>query len=681
MKSQRSLQTILFTDLIGSTEKAAALGDRAWRELLERHHAIVRDELRRWGGREVTEAGDGFLALFENPAQAIVCAAAIRDRLGDLGLGVRCGIHMGQLESQAGGSAGGIAVHIGARVAGHAGAGEVLVTSAVRDAESGSGFEFEDLGRHALKGVDREWQLFRVTGLPVDVSGLEPGAWRRIADRVRSRPLVAALVALLFLALGGYALWRLGPGAAVASEIRSLAVLPLENHTGDPEQEYFVDGMTDAMITELSKLGSVKVISRKSAMSYRDTDKPLKEIADDLGVDGVVEGSVARSGDRVRITAQLVHAETDAHVWADAYDGDFSDVLLLQSDVARDIAREIAVTLTPQAETLLAATDRVDPETYEAYLRGMYQLNKSTPEDFRQGIAYLEEAVERDPGNARAYAGLATGYITLAHGPDPADVRNKAREAAERAIKLDPDLAEAHSTLAAILTYFDWDWEAAEREYKRANELDPNLAMNRYHYAWYLALFDRLDEAIEEHKRAQALDPLTPLHTAWLGELYNMAGRYDDAIAEARKTLEMDDGNAIGLYVTGMAYLGKGMVEEAVEAHEAAVAVNPNWRFALAGTYLAAGRRADAQRILRELEAEEVSSFGAFQRAWLNTVLGDVDEAFRWLDYEPHHAWVAWVRLWPPPELFPEVDRLRKDPRFQDLMARMRLPMPATVRE
>jgi TolB-like protein/class 3 adenylate cyclase/Tfp pilus assembly protein PilF len=679
MKAGRSLQTILFTDLVGSTEKASALGDRAWRGLLERHHAIVREELPRWGGREITEAGDGFLALFDNPAQAIVCAATIRDRVGELGLGVRCGLHMGQLESQAGGSAGGIAVHIGARVAGEAGPGEVLVTSAVRDAESGSGFEFEDLGHHALKGVDREWQLFRVTGFPEDVSSLERGAWKRIADRVGSRALVAIAAALL-LGLGSYALWRVGPGAAVASEIRSLAVLPLENRTGDPEQEYFVDGMTDAMITELSKLGSVKVISRTSVMRYRGSDKALREIADELGVDGVVEGSVARSASGVRITAQLVHAESDAHVWADAYDGDFSDVLLLQSDVARDIAREIAVTLTPQAEALLAANERVDPETYESYLRGMYHLNKSTPEDFQKGIAYFHEAVEKDPGSALAYAGLAMGYITLAHGPDPPpDVKDKAREAAERAIMLDPDLAEAHSTLATVLTYFDWEWETAEREYKRANELNPNLAMNRYHYAWFLLLFGRLDEAIEEHQRAQELDPLTPLHTAWLGALYNMGGRYDDGIAEARKTLEMDDRFAIGLYVTGESYLGKGMFEEAIEAHEAAVAANPGWRFALGMTYAAAGRRADALGILREIEAEEVTSYGAFQRAWLNMALENIDEAYRWLDYEPHHGWVAWIRVWPSSKIYRGVGLIREDPRFRGLMERMRLP-PVTDR-
>ncbi|MGH7565177.1 MAG: tetratricopeptide repeat protein [Gemmatimonadota bacterium] len=248
-------------------------------------------------------------------------------------------------------------------------------------------------------------------------------------------------------------------------------------------------------------------------------------------------------------------------------------------------------------------------------------------------------------------------------------MRDKAREAAERAIRLDPDLAEAHFTLAAVLTYFDWDWEGAEREYRRANEIDPNLAMNHYHYAWYLALFDGLDEAIEEHKRAQELDPLTPLHTAWLGELYNMAGRYDDGIAEARKTLDMDDRNAIGLYVTGMGYLGRGMIEEAIEAHEAAgrqpeLEVRPRGDVCRGGPE--SRRRADPPR-------------GRGGGGQLLRVLGNLDEAFRWWDYEPHHAWVAGIRVWPP-DLLPEANRLRQDPCFQDLMGRMRLPPPGTDR-
>jgi len=676
MQPERSIATILFTDIVGSTEKASELGDHTWRDLQERHHAIVREELRHWGGREVTEAGDGFMALFENPAQAIVCSHAIRDRVHDLGLEIRCGLHMGEVEHAPDGSAGGIAVHIGARAAGEAGPGEVLVTSTVRDAESGSGFDFEDRGRHALKGVDREWWLYRVTGLPEDAASLAPGAWQRMKHRVGSRRAVAAVVAVVLVAGAGYAIMRsASPGAAVASEIRSLAVLPLENLSGDPDQEYFVDGMTEAMITELSKLGAVRVISRRSVMRYKGGDTPLSEIAEELNVDGIVEGSVVRDGDQVRITAQLIHAGSDTNVWAESYDGDVAGVLVLQSNVARDIAREIEVALTPEAESRLAASSRVNPETYEAYLKGMYHLNKETPEDYEQGMAYLHEAVERNPGDALAYAGLAIGYITIAHSPAAIDVRNKAREAAERALMLDPDLALAHASLAAIKTYFDWDWDEAEREFQRANALDPNLAMNHYHYAWYLALHDRMDEAIEEHKRAQELDPLTPLHTAWLGGLYYMVGRYDDAIAEADKAFDLDETKAVAHFVKGMGYRGKGMYGEAIEAHEAAAAGNPMWKPMLGSTYVVAGRRDEALRILEEIESQEVGPYNALARAILHNALGNLDEAFRWYNYEPHHAWAPWVRV----DSLMYGTAVRSDPRFEELMSRMRLPMPRNV--
>jgi TolB-like protein/Tfp pilus assembly protein PilF len=663
MKSQRLISTVLFTDVVGSTERAAELGDRAWRELQERHHAIVREELRRWGGTEVTEAGDGFFSLFDSPARAIVCACTIRDRVSELGLQIRGGLHMGQIERDPDGSAGGIAVHLGARVEGKAAPGEVVVTSAVRDAESGSGFGFEDLGRHQLKGIPREWRLFRVTGLPDDAAGLAPGVWQRVHHRVGSRRLVVAAVAVVVAVVLGYGVVRvMVPGSAVA-------VLPLENLTGDPDQEFFVDGMTEAMITELSKIGSVRVISRRSVLRYRGSDTPISEIAEELGVDGVVEGSVARSGDQVRITAQLVHAGSDAHVWAESYDGDVGNVLILQSNVARDIAREIEVALTPEEEARLAAGRSVNPKTYEAYLKGMFHLNKSGPEDFQKGMAYLHEAVEMNPGDPLAYAGLALGYATLGHGPDPPpDAWPKAREAAERALKLDPMLAEAHAAMADVKTYYEWDWEGAEEAFLRANELNPSLAMNHYHYAWYLYLFSRMDEAIEEHERAQELDPLTPLHTAYLGALYRVAGRYEDAEREARKTIEMSEESAFGWHVLGNVLRDAGRFEEAIAAHQRAAEIHPARIAALAKTYVIAGRMEEALEILSELEAQDSSPWLALKLAEIHTLLGNIDEAFRWLAYEPPHAFFPWVRV------LPRYEPLWADPRFQEILNRLGLP-------
>jgi adenylate cyclase len=673
MPSRRSLQTILFTDIVGSTERATELGDRRWRELQTRHHRIVREELGRWCGREVTEAGDGFLALFDDPARAIVCAHRVRDRVRELGLEIRCGLHMGQAEREPDGSAGGIAVHIGARVAGQAAPGEVLVTSAVRDAETGSGFTFEDLGPHELKGIERPWRLFRVSALPEDAARLAPGTWDRLRYHVGPKRAAALAGLAAFLAVAAYvALWSSSPGAAIASEIRSLAVLPLDNFSGDPEQEYFAEGMTEALITELSKIGSLQVISRSSAMRYKESEKPLQEIAEELGVPGIVEGSVMRAGDRVRISVQLIHAGTDTHLWAESYDGDVADVLRLQSEVARAIAREIEIALTPEEAARLASSRPVDPEAYEAYLRGTFHLHQMSPEGIEKGLAYLHEAVEKDPGSPLPYAGLARGFSLLAsHSPDPPpDAFQRAQAAYRRALELDPTIAEAHAAVAERKLYLERDWEGAEQSFRRAIELNPSLPGAHAHYAWYLNLFDRQEEAVAEMRRAIQVDPLTPIYAAWMADIHSFGDDYDQALIEVRRVFELDPNFPWAYFSLGMAYAGKGMYEEAIAAHEKRVAAGPGWKWALGVTYAQAGRTQEARRIAAELEAD-VDPLKALGVALIYTALGEEDEAFRWLAYEPAHPWVPWIRTWPGSE------PLHDDPRFQNLLDRFDLlPVP-----
>jgi tetratricopeptide (TPR) repeat protein len=288
----------------------------------------------------------------------------------------------------------------------------------------------------------------------------------------------------------------------------------------------------------------------------------------------------------------------------------------------------------------------------------------------KEGLAYFHQAVEKNPADPLAYAGLALGYATIGHSAAPTpDAWPRAREAALRALKLDETLAEAHAALADVKLYYEWDWEGAEQAFQRANELNPNLAMNHYHYAWYHALFGRLDEAIEEHKRAQELDPLTPLHTAWLGGLYINAGRYDEAIDEARKSLELDPDFPIGWVVLGRVYVAKGMYEEATAAHQKAAAISRDLRWRLGQTYLRAGRRDEALQVLIELEEEEPTPWNALCLARLYTALGEKDEAFRWLAYYEHpHAFFPWFMRhlasgpW------------RDDPRFKDLLRKLNLP-------
>jgi TolB-like protein/predicted Ser/Thr protein kinase len=498
-------------------------------------------------------------------------------------------------------------------------------------------------------------------------------AWKYALWRRRWLALATALViivaVLAALDVGGLR-GRLLGGAA-APQFRSLAVLPVANLSGDPQQEYFTDGMTDALITDLSKIGALKVISRTSVMQYKGVKKPLPEIARDLKVDTILEASVVREASRVRVTAQLIEAATDRHLWAESYEREFSSILALQSEVARAVARTIRARLRPQEETRLAGARPVNPATYEAYLKGMFHLNKSTPADIQKGMAYLHEAVEKDPADPLAYAGLALGYIEIAHGADPTeDALQRAKAAARTALKLDDTLAETLVANGVVKGYYDWNWEEAQRDIQRALDINPSLAEAYYHRSWFHALFGRMKEAIEDHKRAQELDPFNPYMTAWLGELYRWERRYDEAAAEALKSIKMDPKFPAGHYVLGVVYQDQGKYDQAIAAIQKAAEADPDWRWALGPTYVAAGRSDEARKLLAELNRQKVIPWTAFWRVPIYAALGENDEAFRWLNYKQQHAWVPWVRVWHGPGF----ERLRNDPRFPAQLRRMNLP-------
>jgi serine/threonine-protein kinase len=498
------------------------------------------------------------------------------------------------------------------------------------------------------------------------------------ADKLRRRPRsrkqtvirAAALVAMI--AIVAYAAWRLGGAReAAAVDAYALVVLPFENEADDPELDYMVDGMHRALIGELGGISSLRVISARSARRYRDSDRTIPEIAAELGVDGVVEASVIREGDSVRVRLQFIEAlPQERLVWSDAYVRADADLYGMHGAAARSIADEAGVQLTEAEEVQLAAADRpVNPEVYEAYLRGMYHLNRSTPEDLMRGISYLEEAIAIDPGDPLGYAGLAMGYATLGHGPaPPPGVWDKARAAAERAIRLDSTLAEAQAALADVKVYYEWDWEGAERAFKRANELNPSLAMNHYHYAWFLILMNRFDEALAEHELAQAIDPLTPLHTVWIPGLYLYSGQPQEAYTGSTELLERYPENATVRFVRGAAAAQLGLYDEAIAAHEKAVSINPAWIGALGVTYAKAGREEDARRILSEIEAQPVSGWNVLGMADINAALGDTDETLRWLAYDQPHAWYPWIHK------NPAYESLRDDPRFQELIRDLDFP-------
>ena len=456
--------------------------------------------------------------------------------------------------------------------------------------------------------------------------------------------------------------------------IDSIAVLPFENLTGDPEQEYFSDGITDELIARLGHIGAFKrVISHWSVMQYKETEKPLQEIAQELNVDAVVTGSVQQAVKNVSIQVRLIDAfPEERNLWEETFDRAMTDVLVMYSDIAHTIASEIKVKLSPDEDTHLTAFRQVNPETYEAYLKGMYNLNKGTPEEFQQGMAYFQEAVEKNPKDPLAFAGLAFGYVTLGHNPlGPRDAWPRARAAADSALRLDPTLAEAHAALADCKLYGEWDFEGAEQGFLRVNELNPNLAMNHYHHAWYLALMGRLDEAIEVHQRAKELDPFEPLHTAWLGWLYFWDGEFDKAMDEAQEAIEINSNYPTAHWILAEVYVEKGMHDEAIASvRKAAELAPPIFGWAEGRIYARIGQTEEARKILAELETQEVTPWATITMASLNGILGEMDEAFRWLEkgYEIRTAWLPWIRV---DALF---EPHRQDPRIHDLIKRMNLP-------
>jgi Flp pilus assembly protein TadD len=378
-----------------------------------------------------------------------------------------------------------------------------------------------------------------------------------------------------------------------------------------------------------------------------------------------------RDAGRVRVNAQLIDTATDRNLWAESYERELTGILALQGEAARTIAGKIKITLSPEESSRLVRDRKVNPETYEAYLRGMFWLNKGTPEGITKGLAYFHEAVEKDPGDPYAYAGLAIGYMTIAHGPDPPeDALPHARAAADRAVRLDDTLVEPLTVLAVIKGFYDYDWGTAQRMMDQALKIDPSLAIAHYFNSWIHFAFGRMEEAITEHKLAQELDPLTPLHTAWLGEIYRFLGRYEEAFSEANKSIEINVKFPVGHFILAQLYSDQGRHEEAIAAYKKAADVARPWKWAAGMGYAKAGRPEETRKLLAELEQQKITPWNAYWRAILNAWLGNKDEAFRWLNYERPHMWLSGVRNidWFKP--------LHGDPRHQALVRRINLPPP-----
>ncbi len=455
---------------------------------------------------------------------------------------------------------------------------------------------------------------------------------------------------------------------------KSIAVLPFENLSRDPDNAYFAEGIQDEILARLSKIADLKVISRTSTQKYKSAPDNLREIAKQLGVANILEGSVQKSANQVRVNVQLINALSDAHLWADIYDRKLTDIFAVESDIATTIAETLEAKLTGSEKRAIAAQPTENSEAHEFYLKGRFFWNKRTANDLKTAITYFQQAIDKDPNYALAYAGLADSYGLL---PDfgagsPQESFPPARTAATKAVKLDDTLAEAHTSLAHVLYLYDLDFDGSTREFRRAIELNPNYA-TAHHWLGVgpLTQSGRFDDAIAECKRAVELDPLSLINNADLGNTYSSARRYDEAIDQLRKTLEMDPGFYYAHWVLGLAFEAKGALDAAIEEYQKARALNddPQVLALLGHAYASLGNKTEAVKILEQLkELSKQRYVSAYSLAIVYLGLGDKEEALRWLEksYQDRAGYdIDTIKV------DPFLDPLRGDPRFEALVQKV----------
>jgi len=634
----------MFTDVVGYT----LLGQRNESlslSLLEDQRKLIRTSLNHHNGREVKTIGDAFLIEFPSALDSVKCAYDIQRTARELNISLtedkrvhlRIGIHLGDVvESE--GDISGDAVNVASRIGPFAENGGISLSRQVYDQVQNK-FELPltSLGTKTLKNVGTSVELYKVT-LPWQEEGISSTAQ---LDKKR------------------------------------IAVLPFANISPSPSDEYFSDGMTEELIATLSRIKSLGVIARTSIIRYKGLTKSVVEIGRELHVGTVLEGSVRVAGKKLRITAQLIDAATEEHLWAETYDRNLEDAFAIQSDLAKRITKALKIRIL-QSETLRLEKKATGiPEAYSLYLKGRHALNTRTEKGLQDAIQHFESSIKHDSNFALAYTGLADAYSILASYSleyiPPREGFPKAKTAAEKALSLDDHLAEAHASLGLVNFYYEWDWDGAEAELKKALELNPGYAQAHQYYADFVKSFGRFDEALGEMKNALALDPLSYSINTGIGHILYLSRQYDLAIDQYRKIVESDPAFVPARLWFGRPYMQKGMFKEAIEQSEEAVKLSKESTVSLATlgqAYASAGQRTEARKILdRLLERSKKQYVPSYWIALVQMSMGNKDEAFVRLEqaYHERSSWLVWANV------EPRFDPLRSDPRFISILTRMRL--------
>ncbi len=648
--------TFLFTDIEGSTRLLQSMGDARAAEVFAEHRQLLREAFANHRAQELETQGDGLLLAFPSARDAVHAAVHgqrainVHNWPDGITIRVRMGLHTGEPTS-GGGALYGLGLHRAARICGAGWGGQVLLSHTTADLIANDlpdGVRLRDLGEHRLKDLERAERIFQV--LHPQLRGDFPPL--RSLDAV--------------------------PAASVAARPRprrraidSLAVLPLANESRDQEAEYLSDGLTESLISRLSQLPGLRVMARSTVFRYKGQDADPQAVGQALNVGAVLTGRVQQRGDALVIGMELVDVANGWQLWGEQYHRRLSDIVTVQAEISSEVSDSLRVKLTPRERTRLTAATTRSPEAYQAYIKGRYLWNKFTEDSIERSVEFFRRAIDIDPSYALAYAGLADAYHELSGLYSPREIMPRAKAAGMKALELDHGLAEAHAALGWIAWRFDWDWAEAEREFKRAIELNANYAIVYGMYGLFLDSMGRFDESLAAHQRAQSLDPLSPIIGAGLGYRLYWARQYDSAIEHYLKTLEMDPNFAPARQRLGWAYVQKGMFEEAVAAFQKAMGVRVGgvWRMPSLGyVYAQSGKTDEARRLLAELRDlathRYVSSY-SFALVYLG--LGDNDHAIQWLErnYEERDGHLVYLKV------EPRLDPLREDPRFGDLMRRV----------
>lgn len=646
-EGERRLAAIMFTDMVGYTALAQRNEALALR-LLGEQRDVVRACLAKQAGREIDTIGDGFLVMFPSSLAAVRCAVEIQSRLASLNAArpqeqrvlLRIGIHLGDV-IQRGGDVAGDAVNVASRIQPLAWPGGICVTAAVRSSViSQPDFAFESMGKPDLKNVSQPVEVFRIAGF--GESNGSPSVPARAGSLPKDR----------------------------------IAILPFTNISRDSSEEYFADGMTEELISTVSHAPGLRVIARTSVMRYKGTSKPILEIGRELNVGSVLEGSVRKAGDKLRISVQLIETANEEPRWSENYDRELKDIFAIQSDIARRISEELQEHVLGVPHPPRPATATRNTKAYVDYLAGRQLWNKRTQPDLERSIGFFGKAIQADGGYARAYAGLADSYAALAllEFMPPREAYPRAAEAIQRALDLDPELDEAHTSLGVIKFQYNWDWSGAGQSFRRAIDLNPNYAPAHQFYADLLKALGRFDDALEQVRRAQELDPLSLAINTAVGHVLYLSRQYDAAIEQYQRAVEIDPAFMMTHIWFGRPFLEKGMFREAISELETAVRLSGEGTVALGmlGHGLAsAGRREEALGIIQKLQARSSTEYvPSYYIAIIYNGLQDRDQTIAWLRraFEDRSSWLVWANV------EPRFDWLRPDPEFAALMQAMKFP-------